>query len=476
MLSPDRSVHGLLVLEQGRYETISLDLVLPVLHGKLGEDGAMQGLLELSGIPYAGCDVQSSALCMDKSLTYMVARAAGIATPNFWTVTANENIDPDQLTYPVFVKPARSGSSFGVSKASRKEELPSAVETARQYDSKVLIEEAVVGSEVGCAILGNDLDLLAGEVDQIALSHGFFRIHQEDEPETRVRQLDRDRSRGHLGSVTLARSGDGKGRLSRPGMQGTVAGGHVPQGGRAGGPQRGQHAARHDVLQPLSEDDGGRGVAACRSDRPDGVAGTDRKRTMNDDFVFVDELVSGIRWDAKYATWDNFTGKPVDGYLANRIVGTRALCAALERAREEAASLGFGLLLWDGYRPQRAVDCFLRWAQQPEDGRTKLRHYPNIDKAEMFEKGYVAAKSGHTRGSTVDLTLYHLATGELARMGGDYDLMDAISHHGAAGDHAGRSEKPAMPLLAHGGLRFSLLRVRVVALHARRRTLSGHLL
>lgn len=184
VLSPDRSVRGLLVLEQGRYETISLDLVLPVLHGKLGEDGAMQGLLELSGIPYVGCDVQSSALCMDKSLAYIVARSAGIATPNFWTVTANEGIDADRLTYPVFVKPARSGSSFGVSKVSRKEELPGAVETARKYDSKVLIEEAVAGSEVGCAILGNDRDLIAGEVDRIGLSHGFFRIHQETEPES----------------------------------------------------------------------------------------------------------------------------------------------------------------------------------------------------------------------------------------------------------------------------------------------------
>jgi D-alanine--(R)-lactate ligase len=144
----------------------------------------MQGLLELSGIPYVGCDVQSSALCMDKSLAYIVAGSAGIATPNFWTVAAHETIDPDRLTYPVFVKPARSGSSFGVSKVSRKEELPRAVETARQYDSKVLIEDAVVGSEVGCAILGNDLDLIAGEVDQITLSHGFFRIHQESEPES----------------------------------------------------------------------------------------------------------------------------------------------------------------------------------------------------------------------------------------------------------------------------------------------------
>jgi D-alanine--(R)-lactate ligase len=184
VLSPDRDVRGLLVLEEGKYETIGLDLVLPVLHGKLGEDGAIQGLLELSGIPYAGCDIQSSALCMDKSLAYTVVGSAGIATPNFWTVTAGENLDPGRLTYPVFVKPARSGSSFGVSKVTREEELASAVEIARQYDSKVLIEEAVVGSEVGCAILGNDLDLIAGEVDHIALSHGFFRIHQESEPES----------------------------------------------------------------------------------------------------------------------------------------------------------------------------------------------------------------------------------------------------------------------------------------------------
>jgi D-alanine--(R)-lactate ligase len=183
VLSPDRREHGLLVLEQGRYETVRLDLVFPVLHGRLGEDGAIQGLLELSGIPYAGCDIQSSALCMDKSLAYIVARDAGIATPNFVTATAHDEVDPERLAYPVFVKPARSGSSFGVSKVSRREDLPGALEAAREFDSKVLIEEAVVGSEVGCAILGDGLDLIPGEVDQIVLSHGFFRIHQENEPE-----------------------------------------------------------------------------------------------------------------------------------------------------------------------------------------------------------------------------------------------------------------------------------------------------
>ncbi|MEU5738622.1 D-alanine--(R)-lactate ligase VanA-Sc [Streptomyces tendae] len=184
VLSPDRSVHGLLVLEQGRYRTIRLDVVMPVLHGTLGEDGATQGLLELSGIPYVGCDVQSSALCMDKSLAYLVAGSAGIATPRFRTVMGDECLDADRLAYPVFVKPARSGSSFGVTKVSRREDLPAAVAAARRYDTKVLVEEAVVGSEIGCAVLGNETELVVGEVDRIALSHGFFRIHQEEEPES----------------------------------------------------------------------------------------------------------------------------------------------------------------------------------------------------------------------------------------------------------------------------------------------------
>ncbi|MGW4522715.1 D-alanine--(R)-lactate ligase [Amycolatopsis sp. NPDC004378] len=182
VLSPDRGTPGLLVLDEGKYDLIGLDVVLPVLHGKFGEDGAIQGLLELSGIPYAGCDIPSSALCMDKSLAYLVARGAGIATPDFRIVSPGE--DAGGLTYPVFVKPARSGSSFGVSKVSREEELAAALASAGQYDSKVLIEEAVAGSEVGCAILGNGPELFAGEVDHIALSHGFFRIHQESTPES----------------------------------------------------------------------------------------------------------------------------------------------------------------------------------------------------------------------------------------------------------------------------------------------------
>jgi D-alanyl-D-alanine dipeptidase len=152
---------------------------------------------------------------------------------------------------------------------------------------------------------------------------------------------------------------------------------------------------------------------------------------MNSQFVFVDEVLSELRWDAKYATWDNFTGRPVDGYCVNRILASTAVCAGLERAARQAASLGFGLLLWDAYRPQRAVDRFLRWLEEPENRRTKAQHHPNISKAEMLEQGYVAAKSAHSRGAAVDLTLYDLASAELLQMGGGFDLMDARSHHGA---------------------------------------------
>jgi D-alanyl-D-alanine dipeptidase len=150
---------------------------------------------------------------------------------------------------------------------------------------------------------------------------------------------------------------------------------------------------------------------------------------MEKGFVFLDEVLPGIRWDAKYATWDNFIGKPVDGYEVNRIAGTYELAIALLEAQKKAATLGYGLLLWDGYRPKRAVDCFLRWSRQPEDGRTKENYYPNIKRTDIVAKGYVAAKSSHSRGSAIDLTLFHFDTGVIVSMGGGFDLMDERSHH-----------------------------------------------
>jgi D-alanine--(R)-lactate ligase len=183
VLSPDKKMHGLLVKKTHGYEVRRIDAVFPVLHGKSGEDGAIQGLFELSGIPFVGCDVQSSALCMDKSLAYIVVKHAGVNTPEFRVINENDEWAADVFSYPVFVKPARSGSSFGVRKADGADELEAAIESARQYDSKILIEQAVLGCEVGCAVMGNGSGLITGEVDQIRLTRGIFRIHQEAAPE-----------------------------------------------------------------------------------------------------------------------------------------------------------------------------------------------------------------------------------------------------------------------------------------------------
>lgn len=152
---------------------------------------------------------------------------------------------------------------------------------------------------------------------------------------------------------------------------------------------------------------------------------------MEKGFVFVDEVLPDIRWDAKYATWDNFTGAPVKGYETNRVVVSYALALALGKAKKKAMEQGYGLLLWDGYRPQRAVDTFLHWVEQPDDMLLKSRFYPNISKKNMLERGYVARKSGHSRGGAVDLTLYDLHTGLLLPMGGNFDLMDSRSHYTA---------------------------------------------
>ncbi len=183
ILSPDRNSRGLLVRDVDGWSTVPIDVVLPVLHGRFGEDGAIQGLIELAGIPYVGCDIPGSALCMDKSLAYLVVRSSGVATPTFRTVTGDGHVDDARLSYPVFVKPARSGSSFGVSRVDRPEDLRAAVDEARRYDAKVLIEEAVVGREIGCAVLEGTTGLTVGEVDEVRLTHGFFRIHQEEKPE-----------------------------------------------------------------------------------------------------------------------------------------------------------------------------------------------------------------------------------------------------------------------------------------------------
>ncbi len=182
-LSVDRTCRGLEMNEDGRFTTLRVDVAFPLLHGRYGEDGCIQGLLELSGIPYVGCGIAASVLAMDKALTYMVAERAGVRVPRHRMVEGEGETGVGDLAYPVFVKPARSGSSFGVSKVRGEEALASAVAEARKYDRKVLVEEAVAGCEVGCAVLGGGGDLFVGALDQIELSGGFFRVHQEARPE-----------------------------------------------------------------------------------------------------------------------------------------------------------------------------------------------------------------------------------------------------------------------------------------------------
>ncbi len=177
-ISPDRAMRGLLALEDGKAVVIPVDVAFPVLHGKNGEDGTVQGLLELAGISCVGCGTLSSAICMDKDIAHRLVELAGISVPQSVVIdspaAANALLNATaHLRYPLFVKPVCAGSSFGITKVSGPDGLSDAVKAAFEHDRKVVIEQGVEGFEVGCAVLGND-ELIVGEVDEIELSRGFF--------------------------------------------------------------------------------------------------------------------------------------------------------------------------------------------------------------------------------------------------------------------------------------------------------------
>ena len=154
-----------------------VDVVLPILHGPFGEDGTVQGLLELAGVPYVGAGVTASALCMDKDLFKAVCRDKGI--PVCRSVTLRDGDRPENpFGYPVFVKPARLGSSVGITKVREEGKLAEAVEVARRHDDKVLIEEFVSGVEVEVGVLGNrePIASLPGEI----IAHGFSGVDWYD--------------------------------------------------------------------------------------------------------------------------------------------------------------------------------------------------------------------------------------------------------------------------------------------------------
>ena len=182
VISPSKADHGIICIKDGNAKKIYIDVVFPVLHGKNGEDGTIQGLLELSGIPFVGCGVLSSAAGMDKAVTNALADLAGVPQAAWLCATHKEYNDAPQvfedrcaqkLGFPCFVKPANAGSSVGISKAHDKYELHDAIKTAFESDSKIVVEEGIDGIEVECAVLGND-EVVAPVVGEVTPCNEFY--------------------------------------------------------------------------------------------------------------------------------------------------------------------------------------------------------------------------------------------------------------------------------------------------------------
>lgn len=152
---------------------------------------------------------------------------------------------------------------------------------------------------------------------------------------------------------------------------------------------------------------------------------------MPEGFVYLDEAIPGIRLEMNYYSGRNFIGKPVDGYLQPRAILSRPAADALAAVQRELSVFGLGLKIFDAYRPQRAVNHFVRWAGGPDDLLMKSRYYPAVDKSKLFAEGYIAERSGHSRGSTVDLTVVSLAGGENIDMGGVFDFFGPESRPAA---------------------------------------------
>ena len=188
VISPDPSCGGIMVMENGKYSVIKTDVIFPVLHGEHGEDGTVQGLFELSHIPYVGMGVLASANAMDKTFSKLVFGAAGIPQAAWVTVSAADDFSEkadeieEKLGYPCFVKPARTGSSVGIGKAHDRDELLSALENAAKFDSKILVEEHIDGHEVECAVLGNSEPKAAavGEIKPTVEYYDFDAKYNDD--------------------------------------------------------------------------------------------------------------------------------------------------------------------------------------------------------------------------------------------------------------------------------------------------------
>lgn len=147
-----------------------------------------------------------------------------------------------------------------------------------------------------------------------------------------------------------------------------------------------------------------------------------------EDFIDLKEIMPNLRSDLRYYGSNNFIGRPVEGYNQPKCYLTKDAAYALKKVQDELERLGFGLLIYDAYRPQRASDYFVKWAEDEADTSMKLEFYPNLNKKDLFAKGYISPKSGHSRGSTVDVTIVSLKTKQILNMGSPYDLFDEISN------------------------------------------------
>lgn len=151
-------------------------------------------------------------------------------------------------------------------------------------------------------------------------------------------------------------------------------------------------------------------------------------------FVSVSDVIPDALLDVRYYTTYNFVGERIDGYEQPVVLMTKEAAAALALVNRDMRAQGLRLVIYDAYRPQRAVDHFVRWAEDLNDTAMKSVFYPQVDKADLFEQGFIAKKSGHSRGSTVDLTLVDALTGKELDMGGAFDYFGELSHPGYRGE------------------------------------------
>lgn len=158
-----------------------------------------------------------------------------------------------------------------------------------------------------------------------------------------------------------------------------------------------------------------------------------RKRELPEGFVYADEVLEHAFYDIRYYSEYNFVGEQIDGYHAPFAILSVQAAKALKKAEHALEPLGYSLLIYDAYRPQKAVEHFKKWAADEQDVKMKEEFYPDIDKKNVFKLGYLSQRSGHSRGSTVDLTLADQETGEPIDMGGIHDFLGEISAHDAAG-------------------------------------------